>query len=171
VGFFPPYFYRPSRLGLVATRRCPATMKAAGQAKRASSWNSNGCCRWSQPSSFVISSRPCKLAVMGIQKATAPAMIRYLIISIVLGLTFLTLIVRLLAAVLPRRHTIFGRLHTLTASTAPTSRRRRLHVRLPHARNGRPFLSQNHEAIEAASFYWHSSTYLDRPLPSATSSR
>ena len=107
---------------------------------------------------LVISSITMQLAVMSIQKGNRSAMIRYLMISVFLGLAFLTMQMYDYSQLSFRAgDTVFGTtFYTLTGFHGAHVAGGVIFIFVCLMRGmGGGFSARNHEAVEAASFYWH----------------
>ena len=107
---------------------------------------------------LVISSVTMQFAVMSIQKGNRSGMIRYMMISIFLGLAFLTMQMYDYSQLSFRAgDTVFGTtFYTLTGFHGAHVAGGVIFIFVCLMRGmGGGFSARNHEAVEAASFYWH----------------
>ena len=107
---------------------------------------------------LVISSVTMQLAVMAIQKGNRSGMIKYLSISVALGLSFLAMQMYDYSQLSFRAgDTIFGTtFYTLTGFHGAHVFGGVIFIFVVLMRGmGGGFSARNHEAVEAASFYWH----------------
>ncbi len=157
-GLFAAYFIARADSTQWPPNDVLTAMKAAGTAKETVELHLEFVLPLIATVVLVISSVTMQLAVMAIQKGNRSGMIRFLIISVSLGLLFLALQMYDYSQLSFRAgDTIFGTtFYTLTGFHGAHVAGGTIFIFVCLMRGmGGGFSARNHEAVEAASFYWH----------------
>ena len=157
-GLFAAYFIARADSTQWPPNDVLTAMKAAGTAKETVELHLEFVLPLIATVVLVISSVTMQLAVMAIQKGNRSGMIRFLIISVSLGLLFLALQMYDYSQLSFRAgDTIFGTtFYTLTGFHGAHVAGGAIFIFVCLMRGmGGGFSARNHEAVEAASFYWH----------------
>lgn len=157
-GLFAAYFIARADSTQWPPNDVLTAMKAAGTAKETVELHLEFVLPLIATVVLVISSVTMQLAVMAIQKGNRSGMIRFLIISVSLGLLFLALQMYDYSQLSFRAgDTVFGTtFYTLTGFHGAHVAGGTIFIFVCLMRGmGGGFSARNHEAVEAASFYWH----------------
>jgi cytochrome c oxidase subunit III len=157
-GLFAAYFIARADLGQWPPHDILEKAKAAGDIKASVELELEFLLPMISTILLIISSVTMQLAVMSIQKGQRSRLVYYLLASLVLGIVFLCMQMYDYSQ-LPFRagDTIFGTtFYTLTGFHGAHVAGGAIFIFVCLMRSmGGQFSAENHEAVEAASFYWH----------------